>query len=428
MTTNEPQPVEFESEAGIEDTLYEWKNRYPSQPLPGFSYWVKTSDPMPSQTTGIYNNDVVKLFKIFVFTDRVLWLLKRTDQKLLLLARSPENGTLSEYVGWIGGIEGFGAQIIVQPETTNSAAGSALRLTTPSNRPEDPKVSVLNLSPADDSPRSSFGRTLRQTKKDLYVSEFPKELELSKSELSRKKARMSLGRQRHVVSEEPSGTIVVGQESWPFKKVKLEAENDERLCSFNESRSSSSLSSISSSDIPLASITNMENPEPTERRCKPLTRPRIGKKKSTGPKKTTCDRKDTTHLTDFLDNRTIPAETPTNITFKEEEQSEPIDPFIDVVLQFIVPGTEEGAMPVPLTLCKEKQDFFDRAKMAWSMASESTTSEQIFRGVKCVLEGAKWPLIIVWDDEHVFDTLRSVLQNSKATVGVSLNVEIRCMV
>ncbi|MCJ1240843.1 hypothetical protein MMC14_008847 [Varicellaria rhodocarpa] len=412
MTTNQLEPVEFESEVDIEDTLYEWKNKYPSHPLPGFSYWAKTSGPMPSQTTGIYNNEVLKLFKIFVFTDRVLWLLRRKDKKLLLLKRSPESGNLKGYVAWTGGIEGFGHNIIVYPESTGSAQySSANAFGEPSHSTS--KVTINDLTIAEEQlPRSSFGRSLRPTKRPLYISEFPRELEVPKIDLKRK-AQKLLGRTKRVASEEPWDTIVVGHESWPHKTVKTEVDNIEH-------KRDKSLSSLSHSGLPLAYPTSSTNLESS------LTE--SGRRTLIESKKALRNKKEMACAMDTLEDRRESADSRKKITFKEEEQSELKDPLMDVVLQFIVPGPEEGAMPVALKLCKEKQDFFNRAKQAWDMGSEPTLSEKQFRGVKCTLEGMKWPLIIVWDDVQVIDTLNSVLQNSKSIAGVCLNVEIRCMV
>ena len=88
---------------------------------------------------------------------------------------------------------------------------------------EDSKISK------DDLPRSSYGRPLRRTK-DLELSDLylPKNFKRSQNSKNRRKSktvrRYPERLRRTMISEEPSGTIVVSQEGWQVEKAEEDAK------------------------------------------------------------------------------------------------------------------------------------------------------------------------------------------------------------
>ena len=216
LTTDNSKPIEFESETVIEEALYEWRVRYPAQPLPGTKYESKASKSLRSSSTGIYNSCVLKLYRIFAFTDRMMWLLRLEDQKLLLLKQMPEVGKVRGYVAWTGGAQGFGTEFVVHPESNASAPKYSLRSSkrlqrrvAPSIDPVDSKICANYPITPDDTPlRSSFGRILRSPIGKAPLLNPYKKSRNNKISPRNKMRRGSLKHPtRRGCSEEASGTI-----------------------------------------------------------------------------------------------------------------------------------------------------------------------------------------------------------------------------
>ena len=103
----------------------------------------------------------------------------------------------------------------------------------------------------------------------------------------------------------------------------------------------------------------------------------------------------------------------------------------DITLDFIIPSLE-AAIPVAFTTCQANNDFFTRAKNAWLLGASATQtlSEQMsFKAVTCKVEGSpKRPVLILWDDQDIFDTLASAFRFAERGAGLCVIVEERCVV
>lgn len=98
----------------------------------------------------------------------------------------------------------------------------------------------------------------------------------------------------------------------------------------------------------------------------------------------------------------------------------------NVIVHFFLSDEDLGAIPATLEQCNSVNAFFTKALSAWRFLGSPDGGDSM-AGVRVMLEGVQWPIIVAWGAADAFGWMMDAIAKAKSGKVDDLHVQVKCI-
>ena len=423
-------------------TLNDWIAEHPGSIPPG-------AVPLQSQFCG-YKHPYIKELTFACTSEHVWversrinqkymgWILKEADGSCMLVEPDYGNGSAWRgYYGWLGADLGFTFETVAYTGIWDPALDKYVSHSVVKARGQD-HVLEPGMQPREHSCRKllveatkkSFKRTHEPTEADkVVIKKEPSRSEVRRAAVRQNKIERERDEQRWRSETPPLSSLhIVEKFRWP-----PQYKSPPPMSRHRELRIRSTMKHQAAGAAPVA-LRNLrdDSSSPEFISAGPASA-------SHGTRRSTRSHCSVRFMNDHILTSNTPPKKPKKKGTKPQTPmspaltSTPIQPSLsestagpNVSFHFFLSDESLGALLVPWVQCNTVNGFFDRAEAAWDFLNAHEPDSQ-FAGVRVVLEGIQWPMVVGWKDSHGYQWMMDTVM--KSTIGRmnDIHVQVRCI-
>ena len=416
----------------------EHPGRYPPGAVPLQSQFCGYKHPYKKELTFACTSEHIWVERFKIDQRYMGWILKEADGSCMLVVPAYGNGSAWRgYYGWLGADRGFSFETVAytgvwDPALVKYVSESVLgaqgqeHVLEPGTQSKEHSCGKLLV----EARKKSFKRTHESTGVDqIVVKKEPSRSEVRRAAVRQNKVERERDGQRWRSDTPPLSSLdIVEKFRWPpqYKSPPPTSRHRELRI-----RSATERQPAGAAPVALRNLRDKSS-SPELVSAGPATA-------SPGTRRSTRSKYSNRFMGGHILTFNTPPKKPKKkgtkpqIPMSPAPTSTPIQPSSpestagpNVSFHFFLSDESMGAHLVPLLQCNTVNGFFDRAEAAWDFLNAHEPDSQ-FAGVRVVLEGIQWPMVVGWKDSHGYQWMMDTV--AKSTIGRmnDLHVQVRCI-